>query len=144
MQIQHAMRLVREVCALRHLSINTEKTYTHWLRHYGLWLRDPKLKSLATEQKLEAFLTQLAHSGVSAATQNQAFNAGAFVRDLQVVLGHSHLETTMLYLHAEAGRVVSPLSGYTAGASPETTEPAHHAEQATDCDALPGMGTGFR
>jgi site-specific recombinase XerC len=27
------------------------------------------------------------------------------VRDLQVVLGHNSLETTMLYLHAEAGRV---------------------------------------
>src|SRR5262249_30999844 len=25
--------------------------------------------------------------------------SGALVRDLQVVLGHSHLETTMLYLH---------------------------------------------
>jgi integrase len=41
-----------------------------------------------------------------------ALHGGAFVRDLQVVLGHSHLETTMLYLHAEAGRVVSPLSDY--------------------------------
>jgi integrase len=29
-----------------------------------------------------------------------ALHGGAFVRDLQVVLGHSHLETTMLYLHA--------------------------------------------
>ena len=37
---------------------------------------------------------------------------GAFVRDLQVVLGHSHLDTTMLYLHAETGRVASPLNDY--------------------------------
>ncbi len=29
MQIQHATRLMREVCALRHLSINTEKSYLH-------------------------------------------------------------------------------------------------------------------
>ena len=34
-----------------------------------------------------------------------ALHGGAFVRDLQVVLGHNSLETTMLYLHAEAGRV---------------------------------------
>jgi hypothetical protein len=36
-------------------------------------------------------------------------HAGTYVRDLQVVMGHSHLETTMGYLHAEAGRVDSPL-----------------------------------
>jgi integrase len=41
-----------------------------------------------------------------------ALQDGAFVRDLQVVLGHAHLETTMNYLHTEAGRVVSPLRGY--------------------------------
>jgi hypothetical protein len=31
-----------------------------------------------------------------------------------VVLGHTHLETTMNYLHPEAGRVASPLKGYAA------------------------------
>jgi hypothetical protein len=35
---------MREVCALRHLSINTEKTYTHWLGGYGFFLKDPKYK----------------------------------------------------------------------------------------------------
>jgi len=43
-----------------------------------------------------------------------ALRDGAFVRDLQVVLGHNHLETTMLYLHTEAGRVASPLRDYAA------------------------------
>jgi site-specific recombinase XerD len=43
-----------------------------------------------------------------------ALHDGAFVRDLQVVLGHNHLETTMNYLHAEAGRVASPLRSYVA------------------------------
>src|ERR1044071_1633367 len=41
-----------------------------------------------------------------------ALHGGAFVRDLQVVLGHRHLDTTMLYLHTEAGRVTSPLQNY--------------------------------
>jgi site-specific recombinase XerD len=44
-----------------------------------------------------------------------ALQGGAFVRDVQVVLGHSHLETTMLYLHTEAGRVASPLLDYNSG-----------------------------
>lgn len=38
-----------------------------------------------------------------------ALQDGAFVRDLQVVLGHNHLDTTMGYLHSEADRVRSPL-----------------------------------
>jgi integrase len=43
-----------------------------------------------------------------------ALHGGAYVRDLQVVLGHNHLDTTMLYLHSEAGRVASPLQQYQA------------------------------
>ncbi len=42
---------------------------------------------------------------------------GTVVRDLQVVLGHAHLDTTMGYLHAEAQRVVSPLRQYIPGAA---------------------------
>lgn len=38
-----------------------------------------------------------------------AMQSGAFVRDVQAVMGHASLETTMGYLHAESGRVVSPL-----------------------------------
>jgi len=37
---------------------------------------------------------------------------GTFVRDLQIVLGHNCLETTMRYLHTEADRVASPLSEF--------------------------------
>jgi integrase len=41
-----------------------------------------------------------------------ALQFGANVRDLQVVLGHNHLETTMGYVHPEAERVTSPLKNY--------------------------------
>jgi hypothetical protein len=51
---------MREVCALRHLSINTEKSYIHWLGRYGSFLRDPKLKSLTPEKQIKSFLTRLA------------------------------------------------------------------------------------
>lgn len=83
MLIHHAIRSMRELCVLRHLSINTEKSYTHWLGRYGLFLKDPQLKNLTAERKIEAFLTRLALSGVSASTQNQAFNALlCFYRDV--------------------------------------------------------------
>jgi hypothetical protein len=72
---------MREVCALRHLSINTEKSYIHWLGRYASFLMDPKLKTLTAEKKMEAFLTRLAQTGMSASTQNQAFNALVFVSE---------------------------------------------------------------
>jgi integron integrase len=50
-----------------------------------------------------------------------ALHGGAYVRDLQVVLGHNHLETTMQYLHAEAKRVTSPLSEFVPRSEPSTT-----------------------
>ena len=82
MQIHDAIRLVREVCARRHFSINTEKTYIYWLGRYGVFLKDPKLKMLTSEGKMEAFLTGLAMTGYAAATQNQAFNALLVWRNL--------------------------------------------------------------
>ena len=74
---------MRELCARRHLSINTEKSYVHWLARYGSFLKDPKLKDLSPERKMESFLTHLALSGVAGSTQNQAFNAlVCFYRDV--------------------------------------------------------------
>ncbi len=76
MQIQHAINSVRDVCMLRHLSVQTERTYIHWLKRYGAFLQSTKPPPEATsESKMEAFLTGLARAGVAAATQNQAFNA---------------------------------------------------------------------
>ena len=79
MQISNSIRLTRETCGLRHLSFNTEKTYTHWIGRYGIFLKDPKFQTMTSEQKMEAFLTDLALSGMAASTQNQAFNALLFL-----------------------------------------------------------------
>ena len=79
MKLHHALRLVRETCALRHLSINTEKTYIHWIGRYASFLKQKRGESLTPEQKMEAFLTRLALTGTSVETQNQAFNALLFL-----------------------------------------------------------------
>ncbi len=89
MQIHHAILLVRETCRFKHLSLTTEKTYTHWVRQYGLFLKTRKGTDSPPEAKMEAFLTHLAMEGVSASTQNQAFNALLFLyrEALRVELG---------------------------------------------------------
>lgn len=89
MKIQHAIRLVRETCRFKHLSHTTEKTYAHWVRQYGFFLKSRKGPDSPPEAKMEAFLTHLAMEGVSASTQNQAFNALLFLyrEALRVELG---------------------------------------------------------
>ena len=78
MDSTEALERTRAVIRLQHKTLATEQTYLHWLRHYIAALG--KLpKTLNSEQKLERFLTELAvKKNVSAATQNQAFNAIAF------------------------------------------------------------------
>ena len=78
MNISNAIHLVRETCALRHFSIKTGKTYVYWLGRYGAFLKLRPGTPDTTEQKMEAFLGGLAKEGVSASTQNQAFNAVLF------------------------------------------------------------------
>ena len=79
MQIHNAIRSLKEACALKHLALSTEKSYIHWLLRYAAFLKEQKPNPPnTTEQKFEAFLTSLALDGVSASTQNQAFNGLLF------------------------------------------------------------------
>ena len=79
MNTQHAIRLLQESCALNHTALSTEKTYIYWIRQYAGFLQQPQRRPLLTaEAKMEGFLTHLALKGVSASTQNQAFNALLF------------------------------------------------------------------
>ena len=63
-----------EVIRLKHLALNTEHSYCAWLRRYCDHIKEFPAH-LASEQKLERFLTALAKQDVAASTQNQAFNA---------------------------------------------------------------------
>ena len=64
----------REALRRQHKALSTEDAYVFWLRRYlkALSAIDPGLSS---DKKVESFLTQLARGGVSASSQNQAFNA---------------------------------------------------------------------
>lgn len=73
-----ALERARDVMRRQHKTLATEQTYLHWLRHYMAALRSIPA-NLASEQKMERFLTDLAvKQNVSASTQNQAFNAILF------------------------------------------------------------------
>ena len=79
MNVENAIRLLQEACALQHTALSTEKSYVRCLQHYIRFLRSPQPKPfLSPEAKIEAFLTRQALNGVSASTQNQPFNALLF------------------------------------------------------------------
>lgn len=69
------MQQCRDLMRLQHKSINTEKVYLHWIEKYINFLLSNGNQFRDSKTRIEAFLTSIAHRGVAAATQNQAFNA---------------------------------------------------------------------
>jgi integron integrase len=70
---------VRIAIRLRHYSLQTEKTYVHWIRRFILFHNKRHPKEMGAPE-VEAFLTYLAiRLKVSASTQNQALNAIVFL-----------------------------------------------------------------
>ena len=66
---------LRNSLKLRHYSPRTLKTYTHWVRRFKGFVTSKPPQSVSVDD-VKAFLTDLAVSqGVSASTQNQAFNS---------------------------------------------------------------------
>jgi integron integrase len=75
MNLPLAIERLRDVLRRQHMALATESTYVHWLRQYMTALNSMP-PALASEQKLELFLTNLArHRDLSANSQNQALNA---------------------------------------------------------------------
>jgi integron integrase len=78
MNRREAVEGVRNMVRLKHLAYSTEKSYAHWVSRYSLFVSRRGAEG-SSEQKVEAFLSSLAKAGVSASTQNQAFNAILFL-----------------------------------------------------------------
>jgi integron integrase len=70
---------VREVARFKHLAERTEETYWQWMKRFIFFHQKRHPRELG-EQEIQAFLSHQAVQGqVSAATQNQALNALAFL-----------------------------------------------------------------
>ena len=78
MNANQAIEILSNTIQRKHFSISTEGSYIGWLVRYMRYLGDGHAKMATSEHKVESFLTQLARQGVSASTQNQAFNAILF------------------------------------------------------------------
>jgi len=112
---EQAISRLREVVRRQHKAWATESTHVLWLRRIILAISKYP-EELSREKKLERFLTELARDrGVSAITQNQAFNAILFLyRD---VLGQP---TTPCSFPRSPGNLCSPSPGGCGSASGTT------------------------
>lgn len=77
MKIEEAVQKLIDVARRQHKALETERSYAGWLRRYCRFVIERRPPG-GSVQRVEAFLTQLAKQDVSAATQNQAFNAVVF------------------------------------------------------------------
>jgi len=71
MTTKQAIQKMRDVMRLRHLSHATEQSYCGWLVRFARFVSAKCEAGWNPEQKMEAFLTQLANQEVSASTQNK-------------------------------------------------------------------------
>lgn len=78
MTTNQALEKMRDVIRRKHLAVATESAYCGWLARFARFVSEKCDASMKPEQKMEAFLTQLAKQDVSASTQNGAFNAVLF------------------------------------------------------------------
>ena len=69
---------VRDVIRTKHYSLQTERSYTYWIKRYIIFHAKRHPKDMG-KLEIEQFLTSLAHNKVSSTTQNQAFNALMFL-----------------------------------------------------------------
>jgi len=79
MELKLALEKISNICKLRHLALSTEGNYRSWVTRYARFVKARCAADWTPEQKMQAFLTQLANQDVSASTQNQAFCALLFL-----------------------------------------------------------------
>ncbi|MBC8236742.1 MAG: integron integrase [Helicobacteraceae bacterium] len=91
--------LVRDKIRFKHYSYSTERTYTHWIKHYILF-HHKKHPIEMGKIEIESYLTKLAtKDNVSPTTQNQAFSALLFL--YKEVLGVDMSEWNIQALRAQ-------------------------------------------
>lgn len=69
---------VRDVIRRKHYSLQTERSYIHWIKRYIFFHAKRHPKGMGKEE-IEQFLTSLAHKKYSPVSQNQAFSALIFL-----------------------------------------------------------------
>ncbi len=88
MKLDLVLQKVRGAIRLRHLSLSTEESYCGWIVRYSRFVIERCDPQWTPEQKMEAFLTQIAQQDAAASTQNQALAALLFLYQcLEVKIG---------------------------------------------------------
>lgn len=115
------MDQVREVLRFHHYAYNTEKSYVSWILQYIRFNNKRHPKDMG-KSEVESFLSYLAlNRGVSASTQNQAFNAIVFLYkqvlninfdlDIRATRARKSKRLPVVLSRKEASDIINQLSG---------------------------------
>ena len=97
---EDALREMRELLKLRHYSPRTEKTYAEWVKRFFRYAKIQKL-DWVSPNTVRAYLSHLA---------THLLMQGVNIREVQELLGHKSVETTMIYTHVVLiSRVTRPI-----------------------------------
>lgn len=109
-----------KVMRLKHLSLNTEKTYTGWSRRFQEYVNGKSPNDLSTDD-IRSFLSYLAvEKKIAASTQNQALNSVLFlfrhglgkqVDDLDAVRARKRRRLSVVFSPEEVNQVFNYLHG---------------------------------
>jgi integron integrase len=114
--------IVRDKIRVKHYSMSTERTYTHWIKHY-IFFHNKKHPIEMGKVEIEQFLTFLAvQKKVSPTTQNQAFSAILFLYkevlgidmsswNIQALRAQERKHIPQVLTKAEVQKVIAELTG---------------------------------
>ena len=115
------MDQVREVLRFHHYAYNTEKSYISWILQY-IRFHNKKHPRDMGKSEVEAFLSHLAlKRNVAASTQNQAFNAIAFLYkqvlgidfdlDIRAARSRKSMRLPVVLSRQQVADIISTLNG---------------------------------
>lgn len=114
--------VVRDKIRFKHYSISTERTYTHWIKHY-IFFHNKRHPKEMRKKEIEEFLTFLAvKKQVSPTTQNQAFSALLFLykevlgidlsnENIQALRAQERKHIPVVLTKDEVKKVINNISG---------------------------------
>ncbi len=117
----HLLEQVRNVIRVKHLALNTEKSYLSWIKQF-VFFHKRIHPSVLSEREIGEFLTHLAvHRRLAATTQNSALNAIVFLykeilkkepgKINNIQWAKTHKRIPVVFTKEEARKVIDQLGG---------------------------------
>jgi len=107
------MASIQKAIRVKHYSLSTERTYLDWARRFFDYTGNRKgglLQETPGAEDMREFLTHLAVHTLRHSFATHLLMNGVNIREIQTLLGHQNVETTMIYTHVLRDMTTAPKS----------------------------------